>query len=70
MNTPKLTNIPRLAKGTDMPASLAMLEMKKAEERALRKKQYRHDWLIALFGVLGGSVAGFLTSLIFWLIGK
>ncbi len=35
-----------------------------------RKKQILHDWRIAIFNTLGGAVAGFVTSLIFWLITK
>lgn len=45
------------------------IAQRKYEER-IRKKQNRHDWLIAIFSVLGGAVSGFLTSLIFWLITK
>lgn len=40
----------------------------KAEED--RKRQFRHDWRIAIFSILGGSISGFVTSLIFWLITK
>ena len=36
--------------------------------RLNRKKQIRHDWKIAVFNTLGGAVAGFVTSFIFWLI--
>lgn len=39
-------------------------------EHLNRKKQFRHDWSIAAFSVFGGAVAGFATSLIFWLITK
>lgn len=37
-------------------------------EKELRKKQFSHDWKIAIFSTLGGAVAGFLTSLLFWLL--
>lgn len=39
-------------------------------EKELRKKQFRHDWKIAIFSTLGGAIAGFLTSLLFWLLAK
>ena len=41
-------------------------QAKELKEMYLRKAQRRHDWLIASFGILGGGVMGFLTSLIFW----
>lgn len=28
----------------------------------------RHDWLIAIFGVIGGAVAGGMVSILVWLI--
>lgn len=43
-------------------------DIKREEE--IRKKQNRHDWLIALFSILGGTFSGFVTSLVFWLIEK
>lgn len=40
------------------------------KQERLRKKQFRHDWMIAVFSTIGGAVAGFITSLIFWLLSK
>jgi hypothetical protein len=37
-------------------------------DESIRKKQNRHDWLIAIFNILGGAVGGLVTSLIFWFI--
>lgn len=30
-----------------------------------QKKQFKHDWKIASFGIAGGAVAGLITSIIF-----
>jgi len=32
------------------------------------KQVKRHDWTIAIFGVIGGAVAGLVMSLVLWLI--
>lgn len=40
---------------------------KKAEEEK-RRREYRHDWRIAVFSVIGGAVSGGIVSLIFWLV--
>ena len=42
----------------------------KAEQQAQIKEQRQHDWKIAVFSTMGGSIAGLITSLIFWLITK
>lgn len=39
-----------------------------AKEKDREKRQFRHNWKIAIFGVLGGGIAGFITSLLFWLL--
>lgn len=39
-------------------------------EKELRKKQFSHDWKIAVFSTFGGAIAGFFTSLLFWLLTK
>jgi|GEM_PF-4979623 len=40
----------------------------KKEDAAKEKCQRRHNWSLAIFNVLGGAVAGLLTSVIFWLL--
>lgn len=53
-----------------------ILQQYNAQKAALKnkkefsKKQFRHDWKIEIFSTLGGAIAGFLTSLIFWLLAK
>ena len=64
--------IPKLAQGTQTPliAQLELDEMKRRKEEYERKRQFRHDWLIATFSALSGAIFGFLASLVFWLIEK
>ncbi len=62
--------MPEFAKGSVIPHSVIEKEFKEAKEAELRKRQYRHDWKITIFGTLGGAVAGLITSLIFWLLTK
>lgn len=59
-----MKNIPSIARGAVIPTSIAIKEMEEAKAKALRKQQYRHDWAIAIFGVLGGALAGFITTII------
>lgn len=42
--------------------------LKQRLERQAEKKKSRHDWVIAIVGIVGGGVMGFLVSLIFWLL--
>lgn len=68
---PEFPDIPSIAKGTAIPSSiLAEYEYKELKQEYERKRQFRHDWLIASFSALSGAVFGFLTSLVFWLIEK
>lgn len=73
MNCKDLENInlpkpPRLAEGKSLP--VMEYEIKLMKEEYERKRQFRHDWLIATFSAISGALFGFLTSLIFWLIEK
>ena len=63
-------SLPTMATGTKIPDSIIALQAKQAQEEARIKDQRRHDWKIAAFGVFGGAVAGFVTSIIFWSITK
>ena len=66
----KKISIPQLATRHFIPASLEAKILEEEKEEELRKKQFRHDWLIAIFSTIGGAIAGFVTSLIFWLLTK
>lgn len=60
--------IPDIAQGKVVPDIVWMKEMEEAKEKELRKKQFRHDWRIAIFSLLGGGIMGFVTSFVFWII--
>lgn len=63
--------IPKLAQGkVDIGNIVARTEYEQLKAEAERKKQFRHDWLIASFSVVTGAISGFLGSLLFWLISK
>lgn len=64
--------IPNFAKGTQTPLMNQAIydEAKRYKEECERKRQFRHDWLIASFSAISGAIFGFLSSLIFWLIEK
>lgn len=49
----------------------ALQETSKAQaEIESQRRLFRHEWKIAIFNTVAGGIAGFLTSLAFWLITK
>lgn len=56
--------IPKMAKGTVIPTSVYVKEMNEAKAKAERKTQFRHDWAIAIFSLIGGGIMGVITSLV------
>lgn len=72
LNNVNIPEMPKLAKGTSVPQMNALkeAEIQHLKEEYERKRQFRHDWLIASFSAVSGAVFGFITSLIFWLIEK
>lgn len=67
-NNFKIPETPNLAQGKFNP--ILEYELKCAKEEYERKRQFRHDWVLALFSAVSGAVFGFLTSFIFWIIEK
>lgn len=65
-----IPEVPNLAKGTSIPLQTGKLEeeIKSAKEEQIRKEGYRHNWKVAVFSSLFGSISGFLASLLFWFI--
>ena len=59
---------PTLAQGKSIP--ILESEFKQRKEEYERKRQFRHDWMIATASAISGAIFGFLTSLVFWLIEK
>ena len=54
-------HIPNLANGTFVPMEV---QLREANERELRKKQRRHDFLVTLFSVVASVIAGLITDLL------
>lgn len=66
----KMDDIPSIAKGTVIPNGIQELWLKEAKEKEALKKQRRHDFLIATYGIIGGLISGVASSLIvLWLQG-
>ena len=63
-------DIPKIALGKTVPAGIEQTLHKKSEEERIRKEAYRHDWKIAIFGIVGGGIMGLITSFIFGLCTK
>lgn len=62
--------IPAIAKGTVVPHGTQEQWLKEAKEKEALKKQRRHDFLIATYGIVGGIISGVASSLIvLWLQG-
>ncbi len=56
--------IPDLANGKE-PDEARYLRFKEAKEEELRKKQFRHDWMIACFSGVTGAIFGLITSILY-----
>lgn len=67
MDDPKFPE-PQLAKGNFIPYFVLENELKEAKEKEERRKQFIHDWKIAIVSLLGGAISGFITSWIFWIL--
>lgn len=55
--------IPRLATGEFDPTLYQ--HFKDAKDEADRKKQFRHDWMIACFSCVTGAIFGFIASILY-----
>ncbi len=63
--------VPKLATGKVLPENgLSNAKISELKEETRIKKQFAHDWKIAVFGTIGGAVSGLITSFIFWWITK
>ena len=57
-------DLPRIAEGSVIPEGVEEMWMKEAREKEAIKKQHRHDFLIATYGIIGGIIGGVISSLI------
>lgn len=66
-----MPKIPSIAQGAVIPDGIQETWIKEAKEREALKKQRRHDFLIATYGIVGGFISGIASSLIvLWLQGS
>ena len=65
-----MPEIPPIVKGSGIPKGIQELWLQEAKETEAIKKQHRHDFLIATYGIIGGIISGAVSSLIvLWLQG-
>lgn len=65
-----MPKLPSIANGTSIPPGIQELWLKEAKEKEALKKQRRHDFLVATYGIIGGIISGVASSLIvLWLQG-
>jgi hypothetical protein len=65
-----MPKIPSVAEGSVIPTGIQDIWLKEAKEKEALKKQRRHDFLIATYGIVGGIISGVASSLIvLWLQG-
>lgn len=57
-------DISDIARGAVIPLGIQEEWIKEAKEKEALKKQRRHDFLIATYGIIGGIVGGILSSVI------
>ena len=56
--------IPDITRGAVIPAAIQEAWIKEAKEKEALRKQRRHDFLIATYGIIGGIISGLVSSLI------
>lgn len=65
-----MVKTPPIVKGYEIPDGVQELWIREEKEKAAFKKQHRHDFLIATYGIIGGIISGAVSSLIvIWLQG-
>ena len=65
-----MVKTPPIVKGSEIPDGVQELWIREEKEKAALKKQRRHDFLFATYGIIGGIISGAASSLIvMWLQG-
>lgn len=62
--------IPKLPRGSIIPTPPNWNNLLELKENETLRKQYIHDYKIAILGIVGGGITGFISSIIVWLITK
>lgn len=56
---------PRMSSGSIIPHGIQEQWLKEEKEKEALKKQRRHDFIIATYGIIGGFISGLLSSILF-----
>ena len=57
-----MSKIPSIAEGTIIPDGIQDLWTKEAKKKEALKKQRKHDFLIATYGIVGGIIGGIISG--------
>lgn len=57
-------DVPDIARGSVIPTGIQEAWIQEAKEKEALKKQRRHDFLIATYGIIGGIIGGVVSSVI------
>lgn len=60
--------LPNLSKGTVIPPGIQEAWLKEEKNEDAQRKQRRHDFLIATYGIIGGIVGGIISGVVSSLI--
>lgn len=55
----------RMSSGSVIPHGIQEQWLKEEKEKEALKKQRRHDFIIATYGIIGGFISGLLSSILF-----
>lgn len=44
-------------------------QIEEAEQEEKERKDRRHDWIVAIFGVVGGAISGGIVTLLLHILG-
>lgn len=60
--------LPNISKGTVMPSGIQDSFLSEEKEQEAIRKQRRHDFLIATYGIIGGIIGGAISSILVLLL--
>lgn len=60
--------LPSLPRGSVIPNSSSISEIEKIIQENKIKEERIHDYKIAIFSTISGGIAGFISSMLVWLI--
>ncbi len=54
--------LPEILNGTAIPDGIQELWLKEEKEKSYLKRQRRHDFLMATYGIIGGIIGGIISG--------